>query len=39
MTEQPDDTDCIDSNGNDYPEHDYRGHECRRCGAEAADEA
>lgn len=36
-----DDTECIDADGNDWPEHDFPpvGHsnECRRCGAVAAE--
>lgn len=34
--------DCVDSDGETYPEHDYpptgEGNECRRCGAEADDD-
>lgn len=37
-----DDTTCIDSDGEAWPEHDYppveEGDECRRCGAEAESE-
>lgn len=29
-----DDSVCFDSDGNDYPEHDYGEVECSRCGAE-----
>lgn len=33
------DTECMDGDGELYPEHDYRdGTECRRCGAECHDE-
>lgn len=28
---------CIDSNLDDFPEHDYGESECRRCGAEPED--
>lgn len=35
------DDDCVDSDGEVWPEHDYppvgEGSECRRCGAEAED--
>lgn len=34
---EPDDDECIDGDGDVWPEHDYRGPECRRCGAEAPD--
>lgn len=35
--EEPEDTDCIDADGDVRPEHDFpaAGYECRRCGAEA----
>jgi hypothetical protein len=35
------DDDCVDGDGEVWPEHDYppvdEGNECRRCGAEAED--
>jgi hypothetical protein len=35
------DDECVDAEGNLWPEHDYppsgHGNECRRCGAEADD--
>lgn len=35
------DDECVDADGDAYPEHDYppvgHGYECRRCGAEADD--
>ncbi|GAA1887764.1 hypothetical protein GCM10009837_06930 [Streptomyces durmitorensis] len=38
-----DETTCVDSDGEVWPEHDYppveEGSECSRCGAEADDEA
>jgi hypothetical protein len=38
---EPDDTDCVDADGDIWPEHDFPpeddGSECRRCGAEADD--
>jgi hypothetical protein len=35
---EPADDDCVDRNGDVWPEHNYRGNECRRCGAEAEQE-
>jgi len=37
--EQPADDECIDGEGNAYPEHDFNGVDCSRCGAEPADDA
>ncbi|THA72512.1 hypothetical protein E6R60_26645 [Streptomyces sp. A0642] len=34
----PDDTECIDAQGDVHPEHDCHGPECRHCGAEPDDE-
>lgn len=31
------DDECVDSDGEVYPEHDFGEIECRRCGAEAED--
>lgn len=35
------DDECVDANGQPWPEHDYppegQGNECRRCGAETED--
>lgn len=36
--EQPADDECIDGEGNPYPEHDFGEVDCRRCGAEPADD-
>jgi hypothetical protein len=37
----PPEDECVDADGNSWPEHDYppvgHGNECRRCGAEADD--
>lgn len=35
MTGSTDEYVCVDAEDNEYPEHDYDGIECRRCGAEA----
>lgn len=35
MDELIDDTECIDADGEPWPEHDYTDVDCRRCGAEA----
>ncbi len=32
-----DDNECVDAEGNVYPEHAYDGIECRRCGAEESE--
>lgn len=39
MGTQTEDTDCVDADGEVWPEHDFPdvGHECRRCGAEVED--
>lgn len=39
MPDDYDDSDCVDGNGDPWPEHDDRGGygECRRCGAELPD--
>jgi hypothetical protein len=40
MTAEYEETECVDGDGEPYPEHDYpeTGTECRRCGAECDDE-
>lgn len=34
----PDDEACVDSSGDEWPEHTYGSIECKRCGAEAPPE-
>lgn len=31
------DDQCVDGDGNEYPEHDWDEVDCRRCGAEPTD--
>lgn len=35
---EPDEYACVDAEGDEWPEHDYQGGVCRRCGAETDDE-
>lgn len=36
--DEPLDDECLDGDGDAWPEHDYDEYECRRCGAEAPPE-
>jgi hypothetical protein len=36
--DEPLDDECVDENGDAWPEHDFGETECRRCGAEALSE-